>query len=262
MPWSRPRSASGSSRSSLDAVASTVAPARLASWIAAMPTPPAPAWMSDGLAVGQPAELEEAVVARCRTRPARRRPRPMSRPSGTGHVVARGDGDAARRASHGSWSRRPGRPTARSVTSSPTATIVPAAWYPTMCGSDSQRRPPDPVEGVAALDADGLDLDERRRPVPTSGSGTSSYRRTSGRAVAGGRRQPSWSLSPSSTTSAAARSAAIGRSPYRRRSRIRCRRRALRCWYGPSVHPVWLPLTSSPRPGPDLWRWGTNKRQS
>ena len=34
------------SRSRLDAVAITVAPARLASWIAATPTPPAPAWMS------------------------------------------------------------------------------------------------------------------------------------------------------------------------------------------------------------------------
>ena len=46
MPWSRPKSFRRSSRSSLDAVASTVAPARFASWIAAMPTPPAPAWIS------------------------------------------------------------------------------------------------------------------------------------------------------------------------------------------------------------------------
>ena len=45
MPWSRPNSFRRSSFSSLDAVEITVAPACLASWIAAMPTPPAPAWI-------------------------------------------------------------------------------------------------------------------------------------------------------------------------------------------------------------------------
>ena len=51
-----------SSRSSLDAVAITVAPARFASWIAAMPTPPAPAWISTVSPGLQVTELEQAVV--------------------------------------------------------------------------------------------------------------------------------------------------------------------------------------------------------
>ena len=46
MPSSSPSSPSRSSRSSLDAVASTRAPALLAIWMAAIPTPLAPAWMS------------------------------------------------------------------------------------------------------------------------------------------------------------------------------------------------------------------------
>src|SRR6266536_1057943 len=45
MPWSMPYSRRRSSFSSLDAVASTVAPARFASWMAARPTPPPPAWI-------------------------------------------------------------------------------------------------------------------------------------------------------------------------------------------------------------------------
>jgi len=45
MPWSSPNAFSRSSFSSLEAVEITVAPACLASWIAAMPTPPAPAWI-------------------------------------------------------------------------------------------------------------------------------------------------------------------------------------------------------------------------
>ena len=62
MPWSRPSASRRASFSSLDAVASTVAPARLASWIAARPTPPAPAWMSTVSPGLQAAELEQAVV--------------------------------------------------------------------------------------------------------------------------------------------------------------------------------------------------------
>ena len=46
MPWSSPSGFSRSSFSSLEAVEITVAPACFASWIAAIPTPPAPAWMS------------------------------------------------------------------------------------------------------------------------------------------------------------------------------------------------------------------------
>ena len=53
---------SRSSLSSVDAVASTVAPARLASWMAAMPTPPAPAWISTVSPACRPTELEQAVV--------------------------------------------------------------------------------------------------------------------------------------------------------------------------------------------------------
>ena len=45
-----------------DAVASTVAPARLASWMAAMPTPLAAGLDQRGLARLQPTELEQAVV--------------------------------------------------------------------------------------------------------------------------------------------------------------------------------------------------------
>ena len=62
MPWSRPSGFRRASLSSLDAVAITVAPARLASWMAAMPTPPAPAWTSTVSPRPQVPELEEAIV--------------------------------------------------------------------------------------------------------------------------------------------------------------------------------------------------------
>ena len=62
MPWSTPYSASRSSRPSATDVENTVAPAALASWIAATPTPPLrPGSRTDSPAL-EPAELEQAVV--------------------------------------------------------------------------------------------------------------------------------------------------------------------------------------------------------
>ena len=169
MPWSRPSAFSRSSRSSLDAVASTVAPARLASWIAAMPTPPAPAWIEHGLARLQVAELEQAVVRGAeRDRHARGRDdvravgdRPRRRPRAR---------RAARRASPtASWRRPAGRPRG------PRRPRRPRGSCPR---TGSRRRagvvaisPPARFERVAALDADRLDLDEDARRRGTRGRG-------------------------------------------------------------------------------------------
>src|SRR3989304_4879238 len=62
MPWSSPNSLSRSSFSSLDAVARTVAPTRLASWMGGRPTPPGPGGVGARLPGGEPAELEQALI--------------------------------------------------------------------------------------------------------------------------------------------------------------------------------------------------------
>ena len=63
-------------------------------------------------------------------------------------------------------------PTAGSSTPAPTSITVPAARYPTMCGTDGGGEPAR-CEQVAALDADRLDVDQHAA-VGALGSGTSS----------------------------------------------------------------------------------------
>ena len=135
MPWSRPNSSSRSSRSSLDAVASTVAPARLASWIAARPTPPAAGLDQHGLAGLQAPELEQAVVGGAEGDRDPRAPPRSSMPSGIGPADCAGTdaqlgvGAAEAHRRHDALAdAEAGRPPRRPVR------IVPAAWYPTMCG--------------------------------------------------------------------------------------------------------------------------------
>ncbi len=132
MPWSSPSRPSRARRWGLDAVASTVAPARFASWIAAMPTPPAPAWTSTvSPAWRRPSSNRQssAVPTGMGTQAA------FSRPAPSGMIqVAR-----ASTARFSAWepfipTHTTRCPTSRSATPSPTSAITPAHWYPTMCG--------------------------------------------------------------------------------------------------------------------------------
>ena len=167
-----PYSCSRSSRSSLDAVANTVAPAAFASWIAARPTPPAPAWTSTVSPGREVAELEQAVVGgaeldRDAGRLLERQPvRDRPTPTAAGTLTSSACEPCAHRRDDrlaDVEAARPPRPRARTV---------PAAWYPTMCGARGED-PALAVEQIAALDADRGDVDQQ--PAGRSaGSGTSS----------------------------------------------------------------------------------------
>ncbi len=115
-----------SSRASLDAVASTRAPARLASWMAARPTPEAPAWTSTvSPALRRPNSNRQSwAVPKATGMTAAWR---GSRLSGIGQQLRAGTGRSS------AWLPKPSQvatfwPTFRWVTSEPTSTISPAAW--------------------------------------------------------------------------------------------------------------------------------------
>src|SRR5215211_5848821 len=176
MPWSSPYSCRRSSFSSLDAVASTVAPARLASWMVASPTPLAPACtrtVSPGCRCPNSNRQSSAVPHGTGTHAAST----MSSPSGTTHVTI--DGVATRSACDPHnivhTTRCPG---CRSCTSAPTSAIVPAHWYPTTCGevaiSPPARLSVSPPSMLTASTSTSTS------PGPHTGSGTSSYRNTLG----------------------------------------------------------------------------------
>ena len=160
---SRPR------RSSLDAVASTVAPAALASWMAARPTPPAPAWTS----TVSPARRwpnsnrqSSAVPYSIGTPAACSR----ERPSGTAQVAAgRHAHQLGVRAVAHAWPRRAGR---RAKPSTPVADLADDAGG--LVADDVRRGGQDAalaVEQVAALHADGGHVDEERRRAGAAGLG-------------------------------------------------------------------------------------------
>ncbi len=155
----------------LDAVASTVAPARLASWMAAMPTPLAPAWtsavspawrrpnsnrQSSAVPNGTGTQAASSVVT----------PSGMIQQNGLAHhpqlgvgaVQAHGDDPVARRRFVDPVARR------HHGTGALVADDV----------GNLGHGPAQPVEGVASLDADRLDPDQHLASGRQVGSGTSS----------------------------------------------------------------------------------------
>ncbi len=149
--------AAGRGGSSLEAVASTGAPARLASWMAAIPTPLAPAWMSavsPGWRRPNSNRQSSAVPKGTGTQAASS----VVRPSG----MAQQNGSPTARSS--AWD--PSRPTV--TTRSPSANSAhrrahrhhgARALVADDVGSLGDV-PPQPVEGVAPFDADRLDPDQ------------------------------------------------------------------------------------------------------
>ena len=170
MPWSRPRSNNGFRRSRLDAVASTVAPARFASWIAATPTPPAPAWISTVSPVVRwpNSNRQSSAVPNATGTQAHLT---MSPPSGIGHVMI----------DRGRELLRVRTPETGRDDALPDGAIGDAfadlADRPRALVADDVRRrrhlAAGAVQRVAALDADRFDVDQHGARRDT-GSGTSS----------------------------------------------------------------------------------------
>ena len=157
MPSSRPSSFSRSNRSSLDAVAKTRAPARFAIWIAAMPTPPAPAWI-------------KAVSPACRWPNSKRQSSAV--PNGTGTQAASSVETLSGIFQANALGRRPAlgvravQPHRHGAVPHGEAPDVGAdrghragSLVPDHVGDPGQVAP-QPVERVAALDAHRLDVDQ------------------------------------------------------------------------------------------------------
>ena len=165
MPSSSPRSLRRSSRSSLDAVESTRAPGPLGH-------------LDRGDARRHRRRHGSAPSRRPCSRPNSKR-QSSAVPKGTGtHAAssvltpsgifqAKPAGTARRSACEPSNPTVTARsPTANPSTSAPTSATVPAAWYPTMWGTRGHVAA-EPAQGVAALDAHRLDVDQdvaRHRP--------------------------------------------------------------------------------------------------